>query len=281
MKQKTYNLLAGKRGLIFGAFNSKSIAWHAALKAQKEGAIFVLSNTEIAARVGKINELGKLCNCPVILADITDVNQLENLFYNTLEELGGKLDFILHSVAMSPNVRKGKDYGDLDYEAFMRTLDISAVSFHKVMQVAEKTDAMKEWGSILAVSYIAAQRTFPGYSDMAEAKAALESIARSYGYRWAKLKKVRVNTISQSPTVTTAGSGIKGFDIFYDYANKMSPLGNADAEHCANYITFMFSDLSRMITMQNLMHDGGFSSSGITEDLIDKLYPQDLCKTIE
>ncbi len=185
--------------------------------------------------------------------------------------LGGKLDFVLHSIGMSPNVRKGKSYGDLNYEWFLKTLDISGLSFHKVLQTAEKADAMNEWGSIVALSYIAAQRTYPDYSDMAQAKAVLESIARSYGYRFAKLKKVRVNTISQSPTKTTAGAGITGFDVFYDYANMMSPLGNATAEDCANYIVVMFSDLTRMVTMQNLMHDGGFSSTGITEELVTKL----------
>jgi enoyl-[acyl-carrier protein] reductase I len=266
-----YNLLKGKKGIIFGALDENSIAWKTALKVKEEGGAFTLTNAPIAMRMGKINELAKTCGSEVIPADATSEADLQNLFTQSLEALGGKIDFVLHSIGMSPNVRKNKGYGDLNYEWFLKTLDISGVSFHKVMQTAEKTDAMNEWGSILALTYIAAQRTFPDYSDMAQAKSVLESITRSYGYRFAKLKKVRVNTISQSPTKTTAGSGISGFDVFYDYAQMMSPLGNADAEDCANYIVAMFSDFTRMVTMQNLMHDGGFSSTGITEDLIERL----------
>jgi enoyl-[acyl-carrier protein] reductase I len=264
-----YNLLKGKRGIIFGALDENSIAWKVALKAHEEGASFVLTNAPIAMRLGEIKKLAEICQCEVVPADATSVEDLENLIVKSIEVLGGKLDFILHSIGMSPNVRKEKKYGDLNYDWFLKTLDISALSFHKIMQVAEKKDAMNEWGSIVALSYIAAQRTFPDYSDMAEAKSALESIARSYGYRFAKLKKVRVNTISQSPTLTTAGKGISGFDVFYDFADKMSPLGNATAEDCANYCVMMFSDLTRKVTMQNLMHDGGFSSTGITEDIIE------------
>lgn len=265
------NLLKGKKGIIFGALDEDSIAWKTALKARDEGAEFVLTNAPIALRMGAIKKLAEECNAEIIPADATSIEDLTNLFEKSMEHLGGKLDFVLHSIGMSPNVRKGKSYGDLNYDWFLKTLDISGISFHKVLQTAEKTDAMNEWGSILALSYIAAQRTFPDYSDMAQAKALLESIARSYGYRFAKSKKVRVNTISQSPTMTTAGSGVKGFDVFFDYANKMSPLGNASAEDCANYIAMMFSDYTRMVTMQNLMHDGGFSSSGITEDLVNEL----------
>ena len=265
------NLLAGKRGIIFGALDENSIAWKTALKVKAEGASFTLTNAPIAMRMGKINELAKACGAEVIPADATSETDLQNLFSKSMEVLGGKIDFVLHSIGMSPNVRKDRPYGDINYEWFLKTLDISGLSFHKVLQTAEKLDAMNEWGSIVALSYIAAQRTFPDYSDMAQAKAVLESIARSYGYRFAKLKKVRVNTISQSPTKTTAGAGITGFDVFYDYAQMMSPLGNATAEDCANYIILMFSDYSRMVTMQNLMHDGGFSSTGITQDLIDRL----------
>lgn len=264
-------ILKGKRGIIFGALDENSIAWKTALQAHAEGASFVLTNAPIALRMGQINELAKQCNAKVIPADATSIEDLTNLFEKSMEVLGGKLDFVLHSIGMSPNVRKGKEYGDLNYDWFLKTLDISGVSFHKVLQTAEKTDAMNDWGSILALSYIAAQRTFPDYGDMAQAKSLLESIARSYGYRFAKSKNVRVNTISQSPTMTTAGSGVTGFDVFFDYADKMSPLGNASAEDCANYILMMFSDYTRMVTMQNLMHDGGFSSSGITEELIDEL----------
>lgn len=265
------NLLKGKKGIIFGALNKDSIAWKTAVQAHEDGAQFVLTNAPIALRMGEINELAAQCNAEIIPADATSIEDLTNLFEKSKEILGGKLDFVLHSIGMSPNVRKGKEYGDLNYDWFLKTLDISGVSFHKVLQTAEKTDAMNDWGSILALTYIAAQRTFPDYGDMAQAKAVLESIARSYGYRFAKKNKVRVNTISQSPTMTTAGSGVGGFDVFLDYANKMSPLGNASAEDCAKYIVMMFSDYTRMVTMQNLMHDGGFSSSGITEEIIGEL----------
>ena len=263
-----HNILEGKRGIIFGALDSNSIAWRTALKAKEEGAQFTLTNAPIAMRMGAIKELAKECEAEVIPADATSIEDLTSLFEQSQEILGGKLDFVLHSIGMSPNVRKDKDYGDLNYDWFLKTLDISGLSFHKLMQTAEKTDAMNEWGSIVALSYIAAQRTFPDYSDMAQAKALLESIARSYGARFAKLKKVRVNTISQSPTMTTAGSGVTGFNTFYNYADKMSPLGNASAEDCANYIISLFSDYTRMVTMQNLMHDGGFSTSGITEEIV-------------
>ena len=266
-----YHLLNGKKGIIFGALDENSIAWKTALKVKEEGGTFTLTNAPIALRMGKINDLAKQCNAEVIPADATSEADLTNLFTKSREVLGGKIDFVLHSIGMSPNVRKDRDYGDLNYEWFLKTLDISGMSFHKVLQTAEKTDSMNEWGSILALSYIASQRTFPDYSDMAQAKSVLESIARSYGARFAKLKKVRVNTISQSPTKTTAGAGISGFDVFFDYAQMMSPLGNASAEDCAAYIVLMFSDYSRMVTMQNLMHDGGFSTSGITQDLIDRL----------
>ncbi len=266
-----YNLLAGKKGIIFGALDEKSIAWKVALKAHEEGAQFTLTNAPIALRMGKINELAEACSAEVISADATSIEDLEQLFTQSMDILGGPLDFVLHSIGMSPNVRKNKAYGDLNYDWFQKTLDISGLSFHKVMQTADKLDAMNEWGSILALSYIAAQRTFPDYSDMAQAKALLESIARSYGYFFAKKNNVRVNTISQSPTMTTAGTGVGGFDVFFDYAEKMSPLGNASAEECANYVIMMFSDFTRKVTMQNLMHDGGFSCSGITTDLIEEL----------
>jgi enoyl-[acyl-carrier protein] reductase I len=266
-----YNLLRGKRGIIFGALDENSIAWKTALRVKEEGGSFTLTNAPIAMRMGKIKELGVACNAEIIPADATSEEDLNTLFVRSQEILGGKLDFVLHSIGMSPNVRKDRSYGDLNYDWFMKTLDISGISFHKVLQTAEKTDAMNEWGSIVALTYIAAQRSYPDYSDMAQAKSVLESIARSYGHRFAKLKKVRVNTISQSPTQTTAGAGISGFDIFFDFAKMMSPLGNASAEDCANYITLMFSDYSRMVTMQNLMHDGGFSTTGITDELVERL----------
>jgi enoyl-[acyl-carrier protein] reductase I len=265
------DLLKGKRGIIFGALDENSIAWKTALKVKEEGGTFTLTNAPIAMRLGKIHELAKACTAEIIPADATSEEELKNLFAKSMEALGGKLDFVLHSIGMSPNIRKGKEYGDMNYDWYLKTLDISALSFHKVLQTAEKLEAMNEWGSIIALSYIAAQRSYPDYTDMAQAKAMLESIARSYGARFAKLKKVRVNTISQSPTRTTAGAGISGFDVFYDFAQMMSPLGNATAEDCANFITVMFSDFTRMITMQNLMHDGGFSSTGITQELVERL----------
>jgi enoyl-[acyl-carrier protein] reductase I len=265
------NLLAGKVGIISGALDEKSIAWKVALKAHAEGARFVLTNAPIAMRMGEINKLSEQCNAPIIPADATSVEELENLFSEAQKHLGGKLDFVLHSIGMSANIRKKKHYGELDYKFFQQTLDVSALSFHKMMAVAEKQDALNEWASIIALSYIAAQRAFLDYTDMSQAKAVLESIARSYGQRLGKLKKVRVNTISQSPTKTTAGTGIGGFDAFYEYANKLAPLGNAPAEACADYCVAMFSDLTRYVTMQNLMHDGGFSTTGISEEMVDVL----------
>jgi enoyl-[acyl-carrier protein] reductase I len=266
-----YNLLAGKRGIITGALDENSIAWKVALRAKEEGASFTLTNAPVAMRMGKINELAAHCQTEVIAADATVVEDIENLYKKSMEILGGKIDFVLHSIGMSPNVRKGKDYGDLNYDWFQKTLDISAISFHKMLQVAEKLDAINEYGSVVALSYIAAQRTFPDYSDMAQAKALLESIARSYGERYGRLKKVRINTISQSPTKTTAGTGVSGFDAFFEYANMMSPLGNASAEACADYCITLFSDLTRYVTMQNLYHDGGFSSMGISPQVVEKL----------
>jgi enoyl-[acyl-carrier protein] reductase I len=263
-------LLHGKRGIIFGALDSKSIAWKVAEKCVENGAQIVLTNAPVAMRLGEINSLAEKLHCEIIPADATSVEDLEQLFLKSMETLGGKIDFVLHSIGMSVNVRKKKDYTDLNYEWMKTTFDVSAISFHKVMQTAWKLDALNEWGSVLALSYIAAQRTFPDYSEMAESKALLESFARSFGYHWAKKAKVRVNTISQSPTITTAGSGVKGFTDFYGYADKMSPLGNADAEACADYCVAMFSDLTRMVTMQNLFHDGGFSSMGMAPELIEE-----------
>jgi enoyl-[acyl-carrier protein] reductase I len=269
-----YGLLKGKRGIISGALDENSIAWKVALKAKEEGAIFTLTNAPIAMRMGAINDLAKQCDAQIIPADATSVEDIENLFTQSVEILGGKIDFVLHSIGMSLNVRKGKEYGDLNYDWFQKGIDISAVSLHKFLQVAEKQDALSEWGSVVALSYIAAQRTYSFYSDMAEAKALLESIARSYGYRYGKAKNVRVNTISQSPTKTKAGSGIEGFDAFYDFADKMSPLGNATADDCANYAITLFSDLTRFVTMQNLYHDGGYSSTGISEEIVEMIQAQ-------
>ncbi len=262
-------ILKGKRGIISGALDESSIAWKVAERCHEEGAEFTLTNAPMAMRMGKINELGEKCNAEVIGADLTSIEEIENLYEKSLSKMNGKIDFILHSVGMSPNVRKKKEYGDLNYDWLNKTLDVSAISFHKMLQIAEKNNVLNEWSSSVALSYVAAQRTFPFYSDMAEAKSLLESIARSYGYRLGKLNNSRVNTISQSPTITTAGSGISGFQAFFNYAEKMSPLGNATADECANYCIFLFSDMSKKITMQNLFHDGGFSSTGISEDIIE------------
>lgn len=263
--------MQGKKGIIFGALDENSIAWKVALQCVGEGAAITLSNAPIALRMGKINELAAQCNAEVVGADATSMEDLTRLYQRAMEIHGGPLDFVLHSIGMSPNVRKNKPYTDLNYEWYAKTLDISAVSFHKVIQAAYQLDAIKDWGSILALSYIAAQRNFPNYNDMADAKATLESIARSFGYHYGVKRHVRVNTISQSPTKTTAGTGVAGFDVFYNFADSMSPLGNADAEACANYCVMMFSDWSRYVTMQNLFHDGGYSNMGISEKVIEMI----------
>ncbi len=260
----THNLLKGKRGIIFGALNEESIAWKVAVKAVEEGAQITLSNTAMALRMGGIDELGKQLNAPVIPADATSVEDLENVFSESVRLLGGKIDFVLHSIGMSPNVRKHRTYDDLDYNFLQKTLDISAISFHKMLQVAKKQDAIAEYGSVVALTYVASQRTFFGYNDMADAKSMLESIARSFGYIYGREKHVRINTISQSPTATTAGKGIKDMENLMDFADKMSPLGNALADDCADYCVMMFSDFTRKVTMQTLYHDGGFSSMGMS-----------------
>ncbi len=264
-----YNLLKGKKGIIFGALDEKSMAWRIAERVVEEGAKITLSNTAMAIRFGKIKELGEKLDAPVIAADATSMEDLENVFKQSMEALGGKVDFVLHSIGMSMNIRKNRPYTDVDHNFYMKTLDISAISFHKMLQVAYKLDAINEGGSVVAISYIAAQRIFDKYNDMADAKALLESIARSWGYYYGKERKVRVNTVSQSPTPTTAGQGIEGFDVFFEYAEKMSPLGNADANDLADYVVTLFSDLTRKVTMQNLYHDGGFSSMGMSQDLIE------------
>lgn len=260
----SYNLLKGKRGIIFGALNDLSIAWKVAERAAEEGAQIALTNTPIAIRMGEVRALAERLQAPMIPADATSVADLETVFTESMQALGGKIDFVLHSIGMSPNVRKKRTYDDLDYDLLSKTLDISAVSFHKMLQVAKKQDAIAEGGSIVALTYVASQRTFFGYNDMADAKSLLESIARSFGYIYGREKGVRINTISQSPTLTTAGSGIKGMDHLMDFADKMSPLGNATADDCADYCVTLFSDLTRKVTMQNLFHDGGFSSMGMS-----------------
>lgn len=266
-----YNLLKGKRGIIFGALDENSIAWKTAERVHEEGGTFVLTNAPIAMRMGTINQLAEKTGSTVIPADATSVADLENLVDQAMEILGGKIDFVLHSIGMSVNVRKGNHYTNMNYDFTEKGWDVSAVSFHKVMQVLYKKQAMNEWGSIVALSYMAAQRVFPDYNDMADNKAYLESIARSFGYFFGKEMKVRVNTISQSPTPTTAGQGVKGFDGFITYADKMSPLGNATALDCANYTVSMFSDLTKKVTLQNLYHDGGFSNVGVSHEVIEMM----------
>ena len=271
------NLLKGKRGIIFGALNEKSIAWQVAEKAHEQGAEIMLTNAPVAMRMGQINELAEKLNTKVIPADATKVEDIENLFQETMDYFDGKIDFILHSIGMSPNVRKGRTYDDLNYDNFHKTLDISAISFHKLLQMARKMDAINEWGSVVALSYVAAQRTLYGYNDMADAKALLESIARSFGYIYGREKGIRINTISQSPTATTAGSGVMGFEGLLDFSERMSPLGNASADECADYCVALFSDLTRKVTMQNLYHDGGFSSMGMSHRAMD-VYNKNLNK---
>ena len=259
-----YNLLKGKRGIIFGALDHHSIAWKTAERCYEEGARFTLSNTPLAIRFGEINELAEKTQAEIIPADATSVSDLEEVFAKSKEILGGKIDFVLHSIGMSLNVRKGLLYDNLNYDYFLKDIDVSALSFHKMLQVARKMDAISEGGSVLALSYVAAQRTFFRYNDMADVKAILESIARSFGYIYGRDKKIRINTISQSPTLTTAGKGVKGIDSLIDFTDRMSPLGNATAEECADYCVVMFSDLTKKVTMQNLYHDGGFSSMGMS-----------------
>jgi len=266
----SHNILEGKRGIIFGALNDQSIAWKVAEKAHAEGAKFTLTNVPVAMRLGAINELSEKCNAPIIPADATSTEDLKNLFEQSMDQLGGKIDFVLHSIGMSPNVRKGKGYTELNYDWYQKTLDISGGSLHKTLQTAMEMDAIEDWGSVVALTYIAAQRIYPDYGDMADAKSLLESIARGFGYHYGFKKKVRVNTISQSPTPTTAGTGVSGFDKFLAFAESLSPLGNADADACADYCVMMFSDYTKYVTMQNLYHDGGYSATGVTSAVMDK-----------
>ena len=265
------SILKGKKGIIFGALDKTSIAWVTANKVYNEGGRFILTNAPVAIRMGDIEKLAEQTESQVIPADATSIEDLENLVEKAMNDLGSKLDFVLHSIGMSVNVRKGKEYTDLNHDWMTKGWDVSAVSFHKLMQTLFKLDAMNEWGSIVALTYIASQRTFPNYNDMADNKAYLESIARSFGYYFGKEKKVRVNTISQSPTLTTAGKGVKGLDDFLNYAELTSPLGNASAEECADYTISLFSDYTRKVTLQNLYNDGGFSNVGVSQEIIDKL----------
>ncbi len=267
----SYNLLKGKKGIIFGALDERSIAWKTALRCHEEGADLVLTNAPVALRMGEINKLAEQVNAPVIGADVTNMDDIKKLFEESMKHFGGKIDFILHSIGMSVNVRKGKSYTEINYEWNQKTLDISATSLHRVLRTAWDMDALSEWASVVALTYIAAQRVFPDYNEMADAKSLLESITRSFGYYYGTKNKVRINTVSQSPTRTTAGSGVKGFDGFITYAEKMSPLGNATGEDCANYCVTLFSDLTKYVTMQNLFHDGGFSFTGVTPAVIEMM----------
>lgn len=264
-------LLKGKKGIIFGALDEKSIAWVTALRCHEEGASIVLTNAPVAMRMGEINKLAEQIQAPVIPCDVSNAEDVENLINKAMDHFGGGFDFMLHSIGMSLNVRKGRHYTEIDYTHNLKTFEISSMSLHRVLATCMKKDALNEWGSVIALSYIAAQRVFPDYNEMADAKALLESVARSFGYHYGVKKKVRINTISQSPTKTTAGSGVKGFDGFIHYAENMSPLGNATAADCANYIVAMFSDLTRLVTMQNLFHDGGFSYTGVTNAVIEQM----------
>jgi len=262
-------LLAGKKGIIFGALDSNSIAWKVAEQCHDAGAEFILTNAPIALRMGAINELAEKTNSDVVACDVTSNDDMNALIDAAMEKFG-KVDFILHSVGMSLNIRKKKPYTGLNYDFMHKTFDISAISLHRLLQTCYEKDAINDWGSVIGLTYIAAQRTFPDYSEMAESKALLESITRSFGYHYGVKRKVRVNSISQSPTMTTAGSGVGGFNAFIDYAEKMSPLGNGSADDCASYCVSLFSDLTRMVTMQNLYHDGGFSNVGVSEAVMDK-----------
>ncbi|MEO6305645.1 MAG: SDR family oxidoreductase [Bacteroidia bacterium] len=266
-----YNLLKGKRGIITGALDENSIAWQVALKAHEEGATFVLTNAPIAMRMGEINKLAAATNSKVIPADATNVEEIEKLYTEAMAHLGGKIDFVLHSIGMSVNMRKDIPYTELNYDYYQKGADISALSFHKMLAVAYKLDAINDWGSVVALTYMGAQRAFPFYTDMSDIKAMLESIGRSFGYHYGIKKNVRINTVSQSPTKTKAGTSIKGFMDFYDFAQLQSPLGNASAEDCANFCVALFSDLTKMVTMQNLFHDGGYSSTGVSQEQLNAM----------
>ncbi len=264
---QSYGLLKGKKGLIFGALDDRSIAWRVALACHREGASLMLSNAPIALRLGQLNALSEATNAPIVACDVSKNEEVEALMQRAKEEMGG-VDFILHAIGMSPNIRKTKEYTDLNYDWMHQTMDISAISLHRILHYAtEGVNVLRDGGSVVALSYIGAQRIFSKYSDMNDAKALLESIARNYGSRLGK-RGIRVNTVSQAPTITSAGSGIKGFDGMFTFAEKLSPLGNPSADECADYCVTLFSDLTKKVTMQNLFHDGGFSSNGVSEEML-------------
>ena len=262
-----YGLLDGKHGVIFGALDERSLAWKIAEACHREGATFALSNAPVTKRFGNLDALAEKTGAPVIYTDATKDDEIETLFDEATAE-HGPVDFVVHSIGMGVNVRKDRPYEDLNHDWYLKTLDISAVSLHRVVQAGLKKDALAENGSIVTLSYIGAQRVFSKYSEMGDAKALLESIVRAFGYRLGR-RGIRINSVSQSPTRTTAGGGITGFDAMFDFAEQMAPLGNADAESCADYVVTLLSDLTRMVTMQNLFHDGGFSSMGISDRTVE------------
>lgn len=268
-KQQGFGLLKGKKGLIFGALDDRSLAWRVAVACKREGAEFALSNAPVALRLGQLDALAKETGSRILPCDVTSEDEIESLMKEVKKEYG-KIDFILHAIGMSPNIRKNRDYKDLNYSFMQKTLDISAVSLHKVLHFATETGVLNDGASVVALTYIGAQRIFSKYSDMNDAKALLESIARNYGSRLGD-RGIRVNTVSQAPTNTSAGAGINGFDAMYTFADKIAPLGNPTADDCADYVVTLFSDLTRKVTMQNLYHDGGFSSNGISEEMIRSL----------
>jgi enoyl-[acyl-carrier protein] reductase I len=269
MGKSGYGLLEGKSGVIFGALNESSIAWAIAEAVHREGGRFALSNAPVARRLGTLDALAERTGSPVLWADATDDEDLAKLF-EEVKETYGSIDFIVHSIGMGMNVRKNKPYEALNYNWYHKTLDISAVSLHRIVRHALETGALADGASIVALSYIGAQRIFSKYSEMGDAKALLESIVRAFGYRLGK-RGIRINAVSQSPTRTTAGSGIAGFDAMYEFAQRLAPLGNADAESCGDYVVSLLSDLTRMVTMQTLYHDGGFSVMGISDELVADL----------
>jgi enoyl-[acyl-carrier protein] reductase I len=270
MARKFYGLLEGKKGVIFGPLNDQSIAWQIALQIYGEGGRFVLTNAPISMRFGKIHDLSKLCgDAPVVLANVMNDEDMEHLFERARDHFGG-IDFIVHSVGRSENIRKGRTYDDLRYDWYLKTLEISALSLHRAIHYA--LPALNDGASIVALTYIGAQRVFSEYLDMGDAKTLLEAIARNFGAHLGK-RGIRVNTVSQSPTRTTTGRGIAGFDAMFEFANKLAPLGNATAEDCADYVVTLLSDLTRKVTLQNLYHDGGFSNMGMDERLM-KLFEQ-------
>lgn len=264
----SHDLLQNKRGIIFGAVDEQSLAWHVAMQCHAEGAKMVLTNSKYGIQLGNIQRLSELTDSPVLECDATDVNQLHSLLLESMNLLGGQIDFILHAVAMSPNIRRKRSYDKINYSYFEQTLDVSALSLHKLLQEAKSVDAIAEWGAVVALSYIAARKPICGYVDMGDAKALLESITRTFGQVYGEEKHVRINTISQSPTLTKSTIQFPELHIMQAFAQDMSPLGNADAESCAQACVMLFSDYTRYITMQNIYNDGGFSASGLTAKYI-------------